>query len=338
MKHAFTLLLLAGTGSASGQWLTDSLIAHFPMDGSPNDIVGGLAPIATIGNPDYCESRTGDFDSAACFGGADFWRYGDVLDMDTTLFSISFWCRIEGITSNTTAHDYPLSKGTTAFGAPTLAGYAFGFRDELPDTLSAAVLWGQGIQPVLVQDEPITYGSWNHFTMSRCPSDVVQMHVNGTLVVSDTLGLNASLSTNIYFSIGAGDRAPAESPNGFFQGAVDDIRVYKGRCLTQAEINVLADLTMGVHHPSEGTLGLLLSPNPATNSLRIMLPPRRDVSGPVQVYDATGRLVPVRADGLTLDDASVRSMQLNVAHLPQGAYFVVVPTENGLMHGRFVKE
>ncbi|MCB9165572.1 MAG: T9SS type A sorting domain-containing protein [Flavobacteriales bacterium] len=81
-----------------------------------------------------------------------------------------------------------------------------------------------------------------------------------------------------------------------------------------------------------------MSPNPATNSLRIMLPPRRDVSGPVQVYDATGRRMPVRADELTLDNASVRSIQLNVAHLPQGAYFVVVPTDNVRMHGRFIKE
>ena len=53
MKHMLTSFLLAGTVSASGQWLNDNLIAHFPLDGSPVDIVGGLAPVVISGNPGF---------------------------------------------------------------------------------------------------------------------------------------------------------------------------------------------------------------------------------------------------------------------------------------------
>lgn len=339
MKRFLTSTVILCALGAHGQWLTDSLIAHFPMNGSPNDTVGGLVPILTFGAPSFCVDRVGVPDGAACFDGNDFWRYGDVLEVDSSAFSISFWCRIDGLTPGSLDHDYPLAKGTTAFGNPPYSGYAFGFRDELPDTLSAACLWGQGNQPVIIKDHPVSYGVWTHYTMSRCFDDIVLLHVNGVHVSTDTLDAAADLTTNIYFGIGAGDRAPSGQPvGGYFRGAIDDIRIYKGRCLTQAEISSLADLTVGITEIGASVFELHLSPNPATQTLRIDLTSSENITGPLLVLNALGQAVPIAHGSLVRTSLGVRSLTVDVSGLPNGAYFVVVPTEKGRSHGRFVKE
>lgn len=344
MKHALALLLMAGTCSASGQWLSDSLIAHFPMDGSPDDTVQLLSPVVTSGSPTFCTDRFGNSNAAGCFDGGSFWSYGDVLDVDTADFSLAYWALLDTVlppfyVSGTYLTDGSMlvCKGATVYGDPQRAGYALAARNY-DGVFALTAMWGGANNDLVYDETPINLHDWFHVVQSRCGAHQI-LHINGQLVIDTITDANRDLETDIVFALGALDRDPTNHPDqGWLHGALDDLRIYKGRCLSQAEINVLADLTVGVHQPSEGALNLILSPNPATNSLRIMLPPMLDVSGPVQVYDATGRRMPVQADELTLDDASVHSMQLNVACLPQGAYFVVVPTDNLRMHGRFIKE
>lgn len=338
MKHTITLLLLIGTFSASGQWLTDSLIAHFPMDGTPDDVIGGLVPVVTSGAPAFCADRHGMANGAACFDGSSFWSYGDVLDMDTSRYSVSLWCRIDSITPNANHHDYPLSKGTTVSGSPPLSGYSMGFRDELPDTLSAAALFGNNTQSLLIMAHPVTFGSWYHYTISRCAGDAISLSINGILVTADQLAPNKNLSTNIHFSIGAGERAPAAPPGGFFSGAVDDVRLYKGRCLSQDEIDVLADITVGLNDRRAPLAVLRLYPNPARTSLRVDLPAQSRVTGPITTLNALGQAILLSEAIVGVHGNSARALTLDVSDLPKGAYFVVVPTEEGSLHGRFIKE
>lgn len=339
MKHTFTLLLLTASCGVSAQWLTDSLIAHFPMDGTPDDTVGSLSPITTLGAPSYCADRNGTADHAACFQGSDFWRYGDVLEMATHQFSIAFWCRVDGLTPGSIDHDYPFAKGTTAFAEPALSGYAFGFRDEFPDTLNAACLWGQGTQPLVIKDHPVSFGAWAHYCMSRCSDDVILYYVNGSLVATDTLDADADLTTNIYFGIGAGDRAPSGQPvGGFFRGAIDDLRIYKGRCLSESEINMLADLTLGADESKEVTSSLGLFPNPAISTLRIELPSSVAIIGPLMAFDPLGLLIPLPVANLVMGNEVARSLSIDVSSLTNGAYFLVVPMERGMLRGRFIKE
>ncbi|MBK9273096.1 MAG: T9SS type A sorting domain-containing protein [Flavobacteriales bacterium] len=342
MKNTLILLsaLLFYCTASVGQSLNDSLIAHFPLDGSPNDVIGLLTPTVTHGTPGSCTDRFGDPNGAACFDGASFWSYGDVLDMDTSRYTIALWCRIDSITPNATHHDYPLAKGTTVSGTPPLSGYSFGFRDDLPDTISAAAMFGNNTQALLIMDHPVSFGAWYHYTISRCAEDELSFFVNGVLVAADQLAPNKNLSTNIHFSIGAADRAPADPPAGFFRGVVDDVRIYKGRCLSQAEVDTLALdlLSVGSTPIKKDQLGLELSPNPATQTLRIDLTGSEKFTGPVLVLNALGQAVPITNGSLGQTGTGVRSLTVDVSGLPNGAYFVVVATEKGRVHGRFVKE
>lgn len=227
---AFTL-----ASDSSAQVLSDSLIAHFPMDGSPNDTVGGLVPEVTSGAPAFCIDRFGNPNCAACFDGASFWSYGDVLDMDTSDFVISFWFR-----SDSEEGSRLVTKGNTVFGTPGNAGYSFGFGDDGG---------GDYVGGIYVYDDqanesstavPVEVSQWTHMVASRCDT-ILSVHVNGQLYSQVPTESHGDLSTNIVFALGALDRNPTSQPDGsFFTGALDDLRIYKGRCLSQAEIDTLA--------------------------------------------------------------------------------------------------
>lgn len=337
MNHLLTTLFLASAVCANAQTLSDSLIAHFPLDGSPDDVIGGLAPTVTAGMPSFCTDRFGNPNGAACFDGASFWSYGDVLDMDTSDFSISAWCRVDGLTTGTTAHDYPIAKGTTVYGTPAHSGYAFGFRDELPDTLSVAFMRRDEQNNLQVTSYPTVFGAWRHLLINHCDT-LLALYLDGDEVNTDTLSLDLDFSTNIFFSIGAEDRNPGGSPAGFFQGAVDEVRIYKGRCLSQAEISVLAGTTVDIGNYVGPEYELRLSPNPSTGILRIDLPPSVHVTARIAVINTLGQPVPFGPVEFTMTHGRVGDTVLDVSGLPSGPYFVVVPTERGRLYGRFIKK
>lgn len=245
---AFTL-----ASDSSAQVLSDSLIAHFPMNGSPNDTVGDLVPEVTSGAPAFCIDRFGNPNGAACFDGASFWSYGDVLDMDTSDFVISFWFR-----SDSEEGSRLVTKGNTVFGTPGNAGYSFGFGDDGG---------GDYVGGIYVYDDqanesstavPVEVSQWTHMVASRCDT-ILSVHVNGQLYSQVPTESHGDLSTNIVFALGALDRNPTSQPDGsFFTGALDDLRIYKGRCLSQAEIDTLAGVLSGgsnnwLHLPDNAT-------------------------------------------------------------------------------------
>ena len=246
MRTTLLSLCLFCASAGLAQSLTDSLVAHFPMDGNGSDTVGGLVPITIQGIPLDTTDRFGNSGQAMWFDGNSFFRYGNVLEMDSANFTISLWCSVEELTPAATHHDFPLKKGTTIFGNPSHSGYGFGFRDENPDTLSLAGFWGdQTGGPLHDVTTPVQFDQWYHVAISRCDT-IFRLYLNGVVVNTDTLPLGADLTTDVHLSIGAGDRYPHASVNGYFKGFIDDVRFYKGRCLSSSEIVALACTEMMV--------------------------------------------------------------------------------------------
>ncbi|MBV6405820.1 MAG: T9SS type A sorting domain-containing protein [Flavobacteriales bacterium] len=122
----------------------------------------------------------------------------------------------------------------------------------------------------------------------------------------------------------------------FYALAVDSVgnREVKG---DTTEAITQFDLTSAIESSySAGVMRLV--PNPASRELRIVLAGTGNVTGPVQLLNAIGQQVPVPAGSLVVNEVAVQSLTLDVSGLPAGAYFVVVPTATGKVHGRFVKE
>ena len=347
MKHTFALLLLASSCSASAQWLTDNLIAHFPMNGSPNDTVAGLVPEVTSGAPGFCADRHGATNGAACFDGSSFWSYGDTLDMDTADFSIAYWVRLDtvlppfnvnGINGQYLSDASLLvGKGTTVYGYPQRAGYSVMARNT-NGVYSLSALWGGQNNDLIYDETPIILHDWFHVVQSRCGSQQT-LHVNGQLIFDISTSANRDLSVDIVFALGAFDRDPTAHPDqGWLHGALDDVRIYKGRCLSQDELDFLADLTVGLNHRAPTWVELELYPNPAQIGLHIDLYDSSGITGPVTVLNTLGQPIPLSMVTGGLPVNGEQSLTLDVSHLPKGAYFVVIPTEQGSVHGKFVKD
>lgn len=306
---SFYAVLLACT--AMGQTLTDSLVAHFPLDGNGLDTVGGLVPITIQGTPFDTTDRFGNSGGALWFDGASFFSYGDVLDMDTSDFSISVWCLVDAVTPGTQDHDYVVANGTTIFGTPSYSGYSLGVREVAPDPLSARGAIGEDQSGLFGAQGFATYGTWHHLVLNRCGT-LLEFHVDQVLVGQDSLPANASVGNNIVFTIGAQDRYPTNQPDvGFFKGAIDDIRIYRGRCLSAGEIQQMASPVGSEQVGALGNVGLW--PNPGSGIFTIRLPDRVSPT-PFHVINSTGQVVRTVQLGGGLQVVELR--------LPSGIYFL----------------
>ncbi|HRH38304.1 MAG TPA: hypothetical protein PK760_08160, partial [Flavobacteriales bacterium] len=188
MRYLMTIVLLATIVHARGQMLSDSLIAHFPMDGDPNDTVENRTPTVVQGLPGFCADRFGAANSAACFDGNDFWSYGDVLDMDTADLSIACWLRVDSVHEPFQPQpgfwDYggiPICKGLTVVADPSRSGYGLLAREPQPGGFSAHWVTGGDNNDVVDVKHEALLDTWQHVVMSRCGVHQL-LYINGVLV------------------------------------------------------------------------------------------------------------------------------------------------------------
>lgn len=327
-------LLAAFSVQAQNVPSISNLIAHFPMDGDPNDTVQGLVPSTILGAPTFCEDRFGNPNSAACFDGASLWSYGDVLDVDTSDFAISLWLR-----TDTVEMDYEVFPGAwnngsnaiskaTIFGFPPSAGYSIMVQQPAADDFVLRGITGDAVNTQLFSNTSWTLDEWHHIILTRCGHQEM-LFIDSLLVSDSTTSMVRDLSTNIVFSIGGLNRDPSpEYDSQFLFGAVDDVRVYKGTC---DQSTMVEDAAQRSKQPS-------LWPNPVQSTLRIEVPAESTINGPLTVLNAFGQVVSLSASKMVLDQDRIRSITMDVSAMSAGAYFVVVPTENGSMYGRFIKE
>ncbi|MBK9273097.1 MAG: hypothetical protein IPM49_00975 [Flavobacteriales bacterium] len=321
--------------SAQAQALSDSLLAHFPLDGNPNDVIGGLAPTDSAGTPSFCPDRFNAANGAACFDGSSFWSYGDVLDMDTNDFAVSFWFQAD------TVPQYPVgsrivSKGGTVSGTTVNSGWGTLINGFGGDSARIELFTGDANSAVDTVESAFDIGAWVHVLMNRCDTSL-SLYLNGSLLDQRYSAPDRDLSANIVFAIGALDRSPSQDPDGsFFQGAVDDIRIFKGRCLSQTEIDTLY---YGISVPVSDlprALDLRIQPNPVTDQLVILTSLPLDGSSVLNITDAMGRVVSSKALGW-LRTPPAAGITVNVAGLMPGTYWVSLVGTRYKAFGRFIK-
>lgn len=348
--RTFQCLLLAACFaplSGSAQTLQDSLIAHFPMDGSPNDVSGTLVPTVTAGLPTFCADRYGNPNSAACFDGASFWSYGDVLDMDTSDFSLSFWIIVDTVRMafqpNPGFWDYgavPICKGTTLFGSPVRAGYSVQFRQPSQGSFALFGVTGDANDDSHYSEHPMGLDTWHHVVFSRCDTNQL-LFLDGSLVADSITPADRNLDVNILFTMGAMNRDPSNIQDSeFFTGALDDVRIFKGRCLNLAEIDTLAndlDLTMGTLDEGESWTALTVFPNPVSDVITVRADSKWAGPLEVMILDATGRTVRILGLPQFSGAAGSGMLQVPVAGLATGSYILQVRTNDQEVRGHFMK-
>ena len=247
MQQHLAILAIFTVSTASAQSLNDSLTAHFPLDGDAVDTVGGLAPTITSGTPTFCADRFGNQNGAACFDGASFWSYGDVLDVDTSDFSLSLWARTDtvlppfSIAPGFTSEGSTIAgKGNSIFSDPIRAGYSLLTRNSSGSAIDLYGATGDATNDIRLVQTTMAPDEWVHLVLSRCGNHQM-VFVNGSLFADSINSFGRDLDVNTVFCIGGIDRNPSpELDSEWFIGAVDDVRMYKGRCLSVYVILTLA--------------------------------------------------------------------------------------------------
>ncbi len=163
------------------------------------------------------------------FGGSSFVSFprSPVLAMGLQDFSVSFWVKpvLIGDSGSVIAH---LNPGATL-------GWWIWLKSDLQ--VETELIWGLATTGVngFTAHPPLSTATWSNVVITYDRSDVAKLYVNGSYVISlDISGLEAKdiTQSESLFSVGA------QYDIGAFQygGDLDEVRVYQGKILSQAEI------------------------------------------------------------------------------------------------------
>jgi hypothetical protein len=202
---------------------TKNLIAYYAFNGNAND-ESGNANHGTVNGATLTSDRFGNPDSAYSFDGNDIITiaHNNILNCSDEL-SISVWVKpnefqdamILGKSNYTTNTNYLLRTKSTGL-----------LQFEYKDFANTNSL-------------PLTVGNWNHIAVISQSDNSKQVYINGVLAshTSDTSPFG--LVTN-ELTIGA------RSGNEFFNGNIDDLRIYKSALSAQDVLNLYNNGSLGI--------------------------------------------------------------------------------------------
>lgn len=212
--------------------LNKGLIGWYPLNGNALDIAGsennGVVTGATVVdgyNGKSCYSFDGVSDDIDC---------GNNFNMGLGDRSFNCWIKTS---SSSTSETYILSK---AFFGGATGRHGIYIEDGV-----LGVLWanatGDGV--ILSSGVLVNTGLWVNISVIYDRSALVSIYINGQLVATADI---SSLSTvnwdTVYpFRIGAYTSSDGVSPSGFYQGLIQDFRIYN-RVLLPEEIKILANV------------------------------------------------------------------------------------------------
>ena len=230
------------TGSAPPE--STALVAYYPFNGNANDsTVTGNNGIIHGGT--WVDDRFGNSGSALSLNGqSDFVEIPDNAVLKPPAVSVTMWVKVTAFTSLKTGGNptsqYILVKKNSL--STNWNGYDFEF-DDVHGLFDAVVASSGGIQ-IFSYSLPgsVQAGQWYYLALTADPS-LLRLYVNGFLVAEKHTGFPLDYSiTASPLTIGS----TMDPWNGYFNGAVDDVRIYKG-VLT-------ADQILGTYNRSKSVI------------------------------------------------------------------------------------
>jgi len=216
---------------------TSGMVAYYPFNGNANDLSGN-ANNGTVYGASLTTDRFGNSNQAYSFNGInntiDVPNSG-TLDFSSDQFSFSFWMRISAYPVNGTGSEF-INKysgiGATDKGFMLVLdsnGNQFIYRYA-----DASTTGGWGIESLSYSYFP-SLGTWLHIVVTT-NSGYDKLYLNGNLVSSNTTKHNFNIGANTAI-LRFGGNTP-QNPGPYFNGSLDDIRIYN-RPLTTAEVTAL---------------------------------------------------------------------------------------------------
>lgn len=245
-------------GQADTAFLTNGLVGYWKMDESSRDSEGEITSDSS-GNAHhgtlYGDNSTGDngtgmdctslgkYGTGCEYDGTD--DYVSIADTDaldlSTAYSFAFWVRSPN-SSDTNAIDVvTFKKASTTLNR---TNYSFNWSHTNDTYDNACVHSHSGVFSTNIAQLPsaLAADTWYHIT---CVYDgnTLKAYLNGNLVATDTSTSSPDTGGG-RFVIGAGVSDADANVNNFFQGKVDEYRLYN-RALSSKEINNLYNWAPG---------------------------------------------------------------------------------------------
>ncbi|HLU87512.1 MAG TPA: LamG-like jellyroll fold domain-containing protein, partial [Taishania sp.] len=302
----FLALLVLTLVSKAQLTLGDSLIAYYPFSGNASDVTGNGYD-GTIYGATLTTDRFGNANMAYDFDGIDdYINTFSIFDFEYR--TLSLWVYSRDITGSGTSEKHVAGHDDDAM--------SYGQLKVKFDSNTLQVRSGGETNNQIYQF-PMTE-IWYHVVLVRDGANSY-FYLNNVLIGVDASGNTASSAfTNPDFVIGAG----RELTNQFFNGKIDDIRIYN-RALSSSEVGDLFDLgnPLGIDNNLED-FKISLYPNPANSSINIEIPAGyEDVD--VKIVDASGRLI------FSQSKLKTNILNINSQSWSTGIYSVYIREKNG---------
>jgi hypothetical protein len=236
-----------------------ALIAHWPLNGNTNDVSGNNLN----GTPTNITFTAGKIGQAGNFNGTNAYiDAGDNYDIGTGDFSIACWIKTSIVSALATTM---VSKAYSGSGN-------FRYAMFLINGKLRAFMQGNGGDDVThVFNTTIADNQWHHVVLVFNRNSVVNGYVDGvkentSATISQWSGLDFN---NIWtFKIGSYTASNQISPSLFFNGQINDVRIYD-HALTDIEIQEIARAKI-LHYSfddmQEPTTNLVVNPlNPTVS-------------------------------------------------------------------------
>ena len=231
MRPLYLVFLLFISIPASTQNLNQGLLACYPFSGNADDMSGN-GHHGTLYGPAQATDRFGQPNSAFAFDGLnDYIDLGLFSGFTTaTTFSISAWIQPDMVKLQTIMMVMP-DNFNDRFNAMAYYNH----------NGSAATIWDFGNCSTtgrLIQIGVPFSSAWQHFVFTISPAAGMKVYKNGALNISQNAS-SSFINRNKNLWIGGG--WDASNAQFFFQGSIDDIRLYD-RELTAVEVQQLYTL------------------------------------------------------------------------------------------------
>lgn len=363
MKKLFTILFSCASISALAQ--APTLIAHWPFtSGSGTESINGWTPNSwSLGSPTATTGKSGSANTALKFQSGDNLVFDSKPSMNLQSWTMTAVVRPDSFYSGVCQGNVILQHGDEYSNQHLRLGYFDNWVDNncytyYPNkevfTGSAAGYaafptgdWGGNVSP----SPNLTIGTWYCVTVSYdAATGSMDIWVDGVHVVSETgqwpNQYNYAGSYNGQLYIGSSNDPAGNWPY-WFNGAVDDIKIYSGslhnyadtlwaktQCENDTDTTTNPRDTTGStiikRSPSDAAM-VSIAPNPASDIIKIAIPADWQ-NGDFTIFNTVGAMVQHN----DADKSGISS--IDVSKLPAGMYMIDVEFEGHSVRKRFMKE
>lgn len=305
--------------------INDSLVAHYPLNGNANDVVGNNN--GTVNGAALTTDRFGNTNNAYLFDGIDDWvSIGNTPNLAITGdITVSAWVKTP-TSWPITPHDPMIyARYTNSLTNPTgvnlflnnphLSSRDFGFILK-----TGFNSWGNDFA---VSTSVLQLDTW-YFVVGVREGNVVKMYLNGVLEGTD-IGSSSPINygANPIASIGEKNATAVT----WYDGTIDDIRIYK-RALAAGEVQTLFASTVSVKSNNSVENYFSIYPNPTSDYLKFK----------TEESDLVKKIIIMNIEGQIVLDKLYDGKEIDVQNLKEGVYFIQIFSGDEIIgYSKFIK-